>query len=140
MVHFPPYFSKLLTQCGTLWSGITGTLSIGIGGILWTGIVTRLHEAFHFKKKLRELKKKEKVTFVNMENIIRSIHDKLPMSKFAGDTVAKFKGKTFLFMAREYPEVFIKFLAERKELIISKDVLEHLISVAKHEIKNRLNT
>lgn len=106
-----------------------------------------LNAAFHFvRRKERAIQKsleqevhasKTNAKSVHPENIIESIHDKLPLTKFAGNTLAIFKGKTFLFMAKEYPYVLLKFLSERKELVIPRSVLEELVRVAKNEIDNR---
>lgn len=83
------------------------------------------------KAKKKPVKSIIKAVQINPENIVRSVHDPLPLSKFAGSSLALFKGKSFLYMAERYPKIMIKFLEDRKELVFEKDVLDELVQTAR---------
>lgn len=85
------------------------------------------------KVKSKPVVKSAQPEIVSPENIVKSIHDKLPLSKFAGNTVNMFKGKTYLYMAKEYPKIMMRFIRERKELVFASGVLDELIRQAKNE-------
>jgi hypothetical protein len=101
--------------------------------------IARLNAAFYplkikpAKVKAKPAVKEVETEPVNPENIVKSIHDTLPLSKFTGSTVAMFKGKTYLYMAKEYPKIMMTFIRERKELVFTTGVLDELIRVAKDE-------
>lgn len=74
---------------------------------------------------------------VARHNIINAISDQIPSSKLTGQTRYLFKGKTFEYMAINYPAILLKFLNERKELCFPPAVLESLMNIAKPELEDR---
>lgn len=74
---------------------------------------------------------------VARHNIINAISDPIPSSKLTEQTRYLFKGKTFEYMAINYPFILITFLKERKELCFPKKVFDQLIEIAKEQIDSR---
>ncbi len=70
-------------------------------------------------------------------NIINHISDQIPTSKLTEQSRRIFKGKSFEYMAYNYPYVLMTFLKDKKELCFPKDVFEQLINIAKEQIDNR---
>lgn len=74
---------------------------------------------------------------VARHNIINAISDPIPPSKLTEQTRPLFKGKSFEYMAINYPFILITFLKERKELCFPKEVFDQLIYIAKCQIDSR---
>lgn len=92
---------------------------------------------FNKNKILKTTYTKNRTFEVASHNVIRSVDDVIPELKLTGNTRVLFKGKSFRYMAKEYPYIFIKFLSERKELSFPDHVVSLLIEIAKKEIQIR---
>lgn len=88
-------------------------------------------------KNAKKLKDAQKHYVSNSHNIVSSIHDRIPLSKFTPETQRLFRRLTYASIAKNYPYVLLSFLVECKELIISEVVLRDLVKIANEEIKIR---